>query len=324
MNRRRPLLWVICCGIILSLPVLLFGFPYPTHDGQVHEAWYSSFATQFWDGDWYPRWLQNLDGGLGGPTFYFYPPAPYFITAIFQPFLHGASHAWRALGFSAALALILSGVFAYAWLKQTATARSAGIAAIFYMAMPYHFAVDLHTRGAFGEVWSFVWIPLMLFFVQKVLQHERFAALGLSVSYALLITTHLPTTLIFSLIPPAYAWWISERRERLRAFAWTCSGMTLGIGLASIYLLPAMMDQPSVSMEAMRTGAFYYADVFFLRWIEHGGFTLARDGDQILFWLMLVTAGVGVCAWLLARGSKSTLGHGRLCSGERSDYWPSA
>lgn len=299
----------MCCGIVLSVPVLLFGFPYPTHDSQIHEVWYSSFATQLWAGDWYPRWLQNLDGGLGGPTFYFYPPVPFFITAIFQPFLHGASQAWRALGFSAALALVSSGVFAYAWLKQTATARSASIAAILYMAMPYHFAVDLHTRGAFGEVWSFVWIPLILYFVQKIVQRERFATLGLSVSYALLIATHLPTTLILSLIPPAYSWWISERRERVLAAARTSCGMALGIGLASIYLLPAMMDQSSVSMEAMRTGDFYYANVFFLRWSARDGFALARHGDQTLFWVMLVTAGVGVCAWLLARRSESPRVH---------------
>ena len=89
MNGRKPLWWVIGCGFILSLPVLITGFPALTHDGRVHEVWYTNFAAQFWSGDLYPRWLQNVDMGLGGPTFFFYPPTPFFITSLFQPIFAG-------------------------------------------------------------------------------------------------------------------------------------------------------------------------------------------------------------------------------------------
>lgn len=304
MNSRRPLLWVVCCGIVLSLPVLLAGFPYPAHDSRVHEVWYSSFALQLWSGELYPRWLQNLDGGLGGPTFYFYPPAPYYITSLLHPLLPGASHAWQALGISAALALILSGVTAFAWLNQIAGARSAGIAAVLYMAMPYHFAVDLHTRGAFGELWSFVWMPLILFCVLGIAQGRRMALVGLAVSYALLIATHMPTTLIFSLIPPAYALWSAAPASRVRALVWTAGAMTLGIGLSAIYLMPAMLDQSSVSMSAMHSGDYFYAKSFFIPGLLSGDFTLARDAfETTLFWVALTTTGVGLCAWFVARRS---------------------
>src|SRR4029079_7938407 len=55
---RKPAWWVVGCGFILSLPVLLAGFPALTHDGRVHEVWYTNFAAQFWAGALYPRWLK--------------------------------------------------------------------------------------------------------------------------------------------------------------------------------------------------------------------------------------------------------------------------
>jgi hypothetical protein len=299
---RRPAWWVVGCGFILSLPVLLAGFPALTHDGRVHEVWYTNFAAQFWAGDLYPRWLQNLDMGLGGPSFYFYPPLPFFITSLFQPLFKSQPHSWHVLGVSVALALILSGVAAYAWLRETMSDRSAAIAAMLYMAMPYHFAVDIHTRGAFGEVWSFLWIALILCCAQRIITRPTFgAALGLTLSYAGLITTHLPTTLIFSVIPPVWVWWMSVPGTRIRNLIWTGAAMALGIGLSAIYLVPAMRDQAFVSMDAMRVGDFHYSKAFFLQRDAQGELVLARNiFERGLFWMGLATAAVGAAAAIVA------------------------
>lgn len=257
---------------------------------------------QLWAGDLYPRWLQNLDGGLGGPTFVFYPPVPFFITSLLQPFAHGAGASWRLLGASAALALLLSGVFAYAWLADVVGRHASAAAAMLYMLMPYHYAVDLHTRGAFGEVWAFVWIPLVLLCAGRAARRSVAAAAGLAASYALLIATHLPTTLIFSVIPPAYAFARAAPRARVKATAVTVGAMLLGIGLAAVYLLPAMLDQDSVAMSIMRTGDSYYANGFFFPHPAWTHVTLARnDFERTLFWATLGTAFVGAYGWAVAR-----------------------
>jgi len=39
--------------------------------------WTKSFDSRLWSGGWYPRWLMNMNGGLGSATFYFYPPLPF-------------------------------------------------------------------------------------------------------------------------------------------------------------------------------------------------------------------------------------------------------
>jgi hypothetical protein len=308
VTSRKPLWWVLGCGLILSLPVLITGFPGLTHDGRVHEVWYTNFAAQLWAGDLYPRWLQNLDMGLGGPSFYFYPPTPYYITSLFQPLFAGQPHGWHVLGLSIGLALMLSGVTAYAWLIETADRWPAAIASILYMAMPYHFAIDIHSRGAFGEVWSFVWMPLVLCCAQKIVKRPTLAAAaGLAVSYAGLITTHLPTTLIFSVIPPVWVWWMAAPGTRIRAVIWTGLSMALGIGLSAIYLVPAMRDQANVTMDAMRTGDFHYAKAYFLQRNARGELVLARNVyERGLFWIAVAAAAVGVCAAIVVRRHRAT------------------
>jgi hypothetical protein len=294
--------WVIGCGFILSLPVLITGFPGLTHDGRVHEVWFTNFAAQFWGGDLYPRWLQNLDMGLGGPSFFFYPPTPFFITSLFQPLFASQPHSWYVLGLSVAIALIFSGVAAYAWLRETVDDRSAAIAAMLYMVMPYHFAIDIFLRGAFGEIWSFVWMPLILWAAQRLIKRPTLAAaFGLALSYAGLITTHLPTTLLFSVIPPVWVWWMSAPGSRIRTLMWTGVSMALGIGLSAIYLVPAMRDQAFVTMDAMRVGEFHYSKAFFLPRNARGELLLARNVFQRgLFWIAVAMTAMGVCGVIAA------------------------
>ena len=49
-------------------------------DGSSHlrKAWL--LAQQIKDGNWYPRWIPDLYGGYGYPTFTFYAPATYYLT----------------------------------------------------------------------------------------------------------------------------------------------------------------------------------------------------------------------------------------------------
>ena len=133
----------ILIGLVFTIPVFLPGF-FVAHDVITHLNWTNHFSEQFWSGDFYPRWLADMNGGRGSPVFFFYGPFPYYLISLLKPLFFSDPFGWMLLGFGFSLALIASGVSAYIWLRDIFDRNSAFCAALFYMALPYHLAVDLY------------------------------------------------------------------------------------------------------------------------------------------------------------------------------------
>lgn len=177
---------------------------------------------------------------------------PFFVTSLLSPLASlfpGKPPGYVELSLAAILALWLSGIAAYVWLRRSCGAAAATFGALVYLANPYHLTVDLYMRAAFAEFWGFAWMPLILYFTEGVVRKRRYATGGLAVSYALLVMTHLLTTVMFSPVPIAYALFLSNRGERLRNLARVAAGLTVGIGLAAVYLLPALDHQRYASAQ---------------------------------------------------------------------------
>jgi hypothetical protein len=228
---------------------LLHGIPDLSHDGIMHATWTKPFAEQFWEGELYPRWLMNTNGGLGSAPFFIYPTLPTTVSALIAPMVGNHDrYGWLLAGISCVIAMILSGYTAYFWLRDLTSPPAALFAATLYLLMPYHTAIDLYNRGAELELWSFVAVPLILWSVQAILRGKQWGFVGLVASYALLIQSHLPITVAFSLVPLAQAYFLSES-GRWRAALITAGALASGVGLAAIYLLPAILDRSTVHVE---------------------------------------------------------------------------
>lgn len=252
---RRTLvhmLLIAAVTLLVSWPVLVYGVPNLAHDSVQHALWDKNFAQQLWAGELYPRWLAGENGGLGAPVFFFYPPLSSYASSVFRPFLAAWDPAgWLQVGFGCALALILSGLAAYFWLRSLVTPAAALFGAMIYVIAPYHVAIDLYNRGAVSEFWSFVWLPLAMLSVHGVIERRRWAFLGLSCSYALLVFSHLGVTLCFSAAPVAAALLLSERGRKIRTILTTAAAMTLGAGLAAVFTLPVLLGERNIHMEML-------------------------------------------------------------------------
>lgn len=249
---RTPahLLLIVAVALLVCWPVLIHGVPNLAHDSPQHARWDKSFAQQLWAGEWYPRWLASQNGGLGAPVFFFYPPLPSYASSVFRPLLAARDPGgWLQVGCGCALALVLSGLAAYFWLRSLTTPGAALFGAILYVIAPYHLAIDLYNRGAVSEFWSFVWLPLVMLAVDGVIQRRRWAFAGLSCSYALLLFSHFGVTLCFSAVPVAAAFLLSERGRKMRTTLTTAVAMTLGAGLASVFVLPVLLGEHNIHME---------------------------------------------------------------------------
>ncbi len=91
MNRTRcqrwrsfgaPWLPISLLGLLLCAPLLLTTCP-GGHDIYHHLIFSHHFSSQLLQGELYPRWLSDMNGGFGSPTFFFYPPVPYYATTLF-------------------------------------------------------------------------------------------------------------------------------------------------------------------------------------------------------------------------------------------------
>lgn len=301
MRMTREWLWVLLALItataLLLLPFWLRGGS-QGHDLFHHLLSGHFFAVQLWQGELYPRWLMEMNGAFGSPAFFFYPPLPYYVSALFagpEPLAH---HAMIPLLWSSTLALGLSGLFAYLWLRPFATPGRALAASLLYMALPYHLAIDIYARFALAESWAFVWAPLALLAQDRLCRRAPFALLLLALAVALLTLSHLPSTLLIlgllTVRSLLLAW-----RSRITLHLWpTLLGQLWGLAMASLLLLPALLDQGGISMDQMRIGMFEFHRNFLDRLPESSSDWRFRGH---LAWLTLLSLVLLLVAWAAAR-----------------------
>ncbi len=300
---------ILAASVILSIPLFRDGLPY-AHDTEEHLERYICFTEQLSHGELYPRWLAKANGGLGSPVMFVYAPLAYYVPAALRPILRfpldGATES-REMAVSMWMALAVSGLAAFLWLQSVVKREKvAAFGALVYMGLPYHFLIDLYTRAAVSEMWAFAWMPLILYFTAMLARKRTmFGVAGLSVSYALLVFTHLLTTLIFTPVMAGVAVISLERGAGRAALVRIAVALFLGMSLSAAYWVPALHHEKTVSPDRMaeiRPTLAYPSNFIGLRrsWTEPGS-----RGDYVwkVSWLTLTTAAAAAAAFALRRFS---------------------
>ena len=287
--------------LALALMVPALRVPPMLHDSfWIDYVWLDQFAAQLRQGILYPRWLPRSNGGLGAPVFYYYAPLSFYWAAAFK--LTGLG-TYAALIAAFGGAWFASGAAMLRWLRDCG--RRGLPAAALYMLLPYH-VIDFYRRGALAEFGVYAVLPLLALAVRRAAAGRGYAPLALA--YAALILTHLPLALLASLflIAPWTAWLAWRDRHAAMPLA---AGLALGLGLAGIYLVPALTLQSHVSFDQLWSASELRASnwTFFTpsRWPDGRGVMLfvgmtalmattaalfALRGDRWAWWA------IGVCA----------------------------
>lgn len=199
-SRPAPVLVIAATGLILMMPLILFGIPNNADDAWAHSRWQKLFALQFWSGDLYPRWLSEINDGFGSPAFFFYPPLAHYFGAIIFPFFPEPSGFSYRVALSMVCAFLAGGIGAYYWLNNVVRhEKSAMIGTLFYLLAPYHVFVDTYLRSAAAELWAFSWAPWTLFSIHLFKIRSTRAIALCSLTVAALLLSHAPSSLF--LIP---------------------------------------------------------------------------------------------------------------------------
>ena len=234
------LLLLVILATAITYPCIHRGFPLG-HSTFTHINYQHFFDGEIAQGDWYPRWIINMNRGLGSGVFFAQYPLPYYVAWVagkIVPNHWGSYLEARTLGLSLALAAILAALFTYAWCACFTDRLTAMLAAIIYLGLPYFLTVDVYMRVALGEFWAMAILPLTFFFIERMAAGSRRAIPGLALAFALIIVSHLFTAVLLTPVLLLYSAWRVERGQRVLAVVQTLSGLALATGLAGVYTLP--------------------------------------------------------------------------------------
>ncbi len=220
---------------------IIYGFTLPIvgDDAMYHLNWLDQFSQLRSKGVDYPRWLTHSYGGFGSPTFYFYPPLPYFLGSFLSGLTANITTLYQIVAFIATAASCWTCYYYLRVLRIGAMPAIAG--SLFYAIAPYRF-VDLYARNALGEHFSFIFLPLLLAsielirsskgFDRKALKSIVIAALG----WAGALLVNIPAAVILAITFLAYG--IVRLRGHLSRAYFAVLGGAVGALIAALYLIP--------------------------------------------------------------------------------------
>jgi uncharacterized membrane protein len=233
--RLLPWLLILAASLLLMLPAFLHGIP-NGDDAAMHYRRHADFIEALREGVWYPRWLPRSNFHQGTPVMLYYPPLPYYVTAAFNVIVNAP---FAALTLGCWLGLLMSGLSMYVFSRRLLPRWAAVLAAVFYMAVPYHL-FDFYHRTALSEFWAFAWLPLVLDAARRIVEGRGLrAVLYLAASFAALLLTHVTISFEMGLLLPVYLLLLTRR---LSHWLQAAGAMALAAGVSAIFLVPLLLE----------------------------------------------------------------------------------
>jgi len=208
----------------------------------------------FKDGQIPCRWVPDMGYGYGYPQFIYYSPLPYYVMEVFH--LIGFQII-DSVKIGIILGFILSGISMFLLGRSLWGNLGGLVSASFYLYAPYH-ASDIYTRGAMGEFWALVFLPVIFWSVLELIKSGKVKfIIYLAMSFGGLLLTHNITTIAFT--PGLLVWIIFllllYKKENIKKIL---LGIFWGFGLSAFYTLPVVFEKKFAHTETMIAGYFNY------------------------------------------------------------------
>lgn len=240
---RAIFLFLFFSTLVAGWSLLQPGFP-PTHDGEYHVIRFYEFFQAFSMGQWYPRWAPDLNNGYGVPLFNYVYPLPNYVALLLHAFGISFIDAFKLNMF---FAILVGALFMYLWARVYWEAAGAVVSSIFYTYAPYHF-LDIYIRGSVGEVWALGFFPAFLWAVTHAIREKQalFVVIG-SLFLSFIIFSHNILALMFFPFALSYMLFLFlQSTDKKNALKKILVILFLGIGLSSIFWLPALLEREYV------------------------------------------------------------------------------
>lgn len=257
--------------IIMARQIVSQGyFSANVNDTFAYTSWAWQFVEELKGGIIYPRWMSHDFYGYGGPVFILYPPLAFYITAFFNIFTESIV---AAMNLTKLLALFLSSLGMFLFVKQILTEKYALAAALFYLIMPFT-VMQFYLLGSFASTISFIWFPYILLFIYKYFEHnENKYIVYTSICYAGLICTHLINTYMFTYVMVVYVLVLSMINNKKSYVKILPAVLATAVLLSGAYSFPLMFEKKYLNLSAFIANGNYnfgdYKNFFILPDMSH-------------------------------------------------------
>lgn len=223
-------------------PLFVRGF-FPMHDDtQVGRVVAMGRALRL--GQFPVRFVSDLGYGYGYPIFNFYAPLPYYFGGILYALGVSGLDATKAMFF---IGIVGAGVSMLIVLARRMGLSGALLAAIVYVYAPYH-AVQIYVRGAVGEFWSLLFLPILFDGVLRLhhaSERKRGVLLaGAGIAGVIVSHTIIGYVTVFLYVLGGVIFFLVSKIRKTTAFnmATYLIALLLGLGLSSFFWLPALAE----------------------------------------------------------------------------------
>lgn len=237
--------------IVSFLPFLSIFFtpkmPF-VQDGLVHLARIAAYFKALSDGQIPVRWAGDLNYGYGMPLFNFMYHLPYVISSVFIFLGFGLVSSFKLTLF---ISYLLSGIFMFLFAKiLLGDNKKAFLVTIFYQFFPFRLS-EILVRGAFGEIFTYSFIPLVLLGITLQINNKVKGKIGLlkkfslkyflitSVGTFLLVLSHNALSLIFFITSVLFIIFTAKKKED---YIYCVSSLIFGLLLSAYYWMPAILE----------------------------------------------------------------------------------
>jgi hypothetical protein len=295
---------IVLAALVASAPLLARGPACGTDFGFHFVTWLDAEHSMA-QGVLYPHWSNSPNFGAGEPRFVFYPPLAWMFGAFLGMFLPWS---WVPLVFIVA-ALALTGLANRALAREVMAdgpATLAGCAAIFFG----YALFEVYKRSDFAEMTGGFWIPLLLLYMLRrrnqtgSLWRRAFdgSAIPLALALAGAWLSNGPLGLMASYLLAGLALVSTLLERSLAPLVRAVTSAALGLGLTSLYLLPAVWERSWASIQFAVSIDAYRIENGWL-FAQHADPMLGSH-DVLLRWVSLVATGMlavaaisGLVAW---------------------------
>lgn len=234
------------CVLILAVvsfavlsPVMFRGLPYGW-DLPHHYQCVTTFVESIRAGDFYPSWSLNRNMGYGGMETRLYPPVSHYTLAL----AYLATGDWQAATWLTLFLFTFAGALGvYLWAREYTSPAQAAFAGSVFAVLPYHLN-QIYNTFFYAEYIGNAVLPFTFVFIHRVCRRGKLIdVLGLGISFAALVLTHLPLTVIGSMCFAIYGVSLLKRENIVRQLAGLASGAALGLAASSFFWIKVIQER---------------------------------------------------------------------------------